>query len=230
VVAAKAAPETSVIALGPSAQISESITEAFERHGISIGQEDPIRDFFSGASPGPPIQVEWTPAVTGELEVLDSLILIIGGPHVEALFDERPPRTSRKSLKEQADVACKVAVENILAMGVLRFLTICDARQLSFGERIRLVRWVRDLTRRVSYESSINGPHQVAVSYALADTDNDVRRIADAAVKWHRGDTRLRSATARVPEQLSARPAGTSNGLRRCRRHGYRNTSGSVQS
>lgn len=192
----------SVVVVGRSPWISHSMAEAFDRHDIGVRYEQGIRDS----------------AVTGDFDDVDSAILMIDGPTIQSLFDGRPSCTSRRTLREQNNAASDLAVETILAMGVRRFLAVCDTRQLSFGKRICVVRWVRDLTRRIGYECSINGPHRVAASYALADTDHDVRCIADAAVDWHRGNTCVESAGAVADagtETARAAASGRVSGRRR---------------
>jgi hypothetical protein len=115
------------------------------------------------------------------------MIVILDQHAAEALFGGRHSCASRKRLRAWEDDACESAVETALTTGARRLLTVCDARRLSYGQRLRAVRCVHGVAQRVGYECSMNGLQRLVTSYALIGTGDDLRRVADAAVTWHEG-------------------------------------------
>jgi hypothetical protein len=95
---------------------------------------------------------------------------------------------ARRRLRVCGNAVCESALSAVFAGGARRVLLVCDVRGLSFGQRIRALRWVRDLADRIEYESSINGSDELVTSYALLDVDDDVHRIAGVIAGWQTGD------------------------------------------
>lgn len=109
-----------------------------------------------------------------------SAILIMDAGSTNTLFVERRSCATRRLRR-----ACENDwSETTLSRGARRVLVVCDARRLTFGQRMRGIRWARDLAHRIGYESSINGVSGLVASYAVVDTDDDVDRTAKAVAKW----------------------------------------------
>lgn len=142
----------------------------------------------------------------------NAVILILGADSTQSLFAGRTTCASQRRLKAYENHAHESAVASVHSRGAGRVLVICDARQLSFGKRIRAVRWIRDLAHRIGYENSINGNEEVMTSYAVVDTGHDVHRIADAVAKW---GGREESRNADRSEALGAAGDGHNRPLQR---------------
>ncbi|MUM28254.1 hypothetical protein [Mycolicibacterium sp. CBMA 295] len=82
-----------------------------------------------------------------------------------------------------------MATTTALTVGARRVLLICDARRLPSSRRAYAARWTRSLAHRIGYECVVNGLPGLSASYAVIDTDNDVRDVAEAVVTWHGGHT-----------------------------------------
>lgn len=128
---------------------------------------------------------------------IGSAIIILDSGSAESLFAERISCASRRRLRSRENDISRSAVSTVLGRAATRILLICDARRLSFGQRARAHRRLRDLAGRITYESTINGVDNIVTSYALCDTEDDVRRIADAVVLWHNGNRTSDVAPAR---------------------------------
>jgi hypothetical protein len=139
-----------------------------------------------------------------------TVMLILDADLTESLFAGRISCASRRRLRACANDTYESAVRTVHARGAGRVLLICDERQLSFGQQMRATRWIRNLAHRIEYENSINGSDEVVTSYAAVGTDHDVRRIADAVLKWD-GDDESRRAERGV---LCRSPAARSSAVR----------------
>lgn len=185
-----------VLIFGQPSDISEGIVTSFGRHGIAASQPrlpcDPKRvdslwrTVDSASRPLPGID-----------RSTDSLILILDSDSAELLFTRHRSCSSRRRLRTYENDACELTVTTALTVGARRLLVAIDARRLTFGQRVRAIGRVRGLVHRVGYECSINGHHRLATHYTVIDTDDDVRRTAEAVVTWHRGLLSRRRDTAR---------------------------------
>jgi hypothetical protein len=174
VVTASAEKMATALVFGTSPDISASIADAFARHDVAVRRAQVPRG-------SPRLRWRGDALIDSTDDAVDTVILVLDEHTIGSLFDGRPSGPSRRRLREYGDEVCDFAVDTALSWGARRFLTVCDARRLTFGRRVRAVRWVRDLARSIGYEGSINGPHPLATSYALIETDVDIDRIAGAA-------------------------------------------------
>lgn len=178
--AVREAGSSPVVIFGGPSEVSGSLVAAFRRDGVE-------------ASDG------------RDVHTVASMIVVLDQHGAESLFKERHSYASRKRLKAWEDDVCESAVATALSTGARRLLAVCDARQLSFGQRLRALSRIQGVAQRVGYECAINGLDGLATSYALIGTDNDLHRIVDAAVAWHQGviPSHVRDVR-RTPESAAA--------------------------
>ncbi|MEW2481929.1 hypothetical protein AB0876_20270 [Mycobacterium sp. NPDC049093] len=176
-----------VLVLGWLTDLSGSIAAALERGGITAkhahppGTHLPIRSRWLTAGP------EELSLSAAEIDSIDSVIAILEGPTMRIRFGGRHNWASRRQLRRYANEACASTTRAALTVGARRTLLICDARRLPPGRRAIALRWTRDLAYRIGYECVVNGLPGHAASYAVIDTDDDVRDVADAIVTWQQG-------------------------------------------
>lgn len=159
-----------VVNFGNNPAIGSLIVEALSPHAAGVDLANPPR-----GSPPTDSAIRGAPSV-------ETVILVIDRGTIGSLFTERPTCAARTRRRVQGGRICDLGVEHALFLGARRVVVVGDARGLTFGGRVRAVRWVRDLARGIAYEGSINGAHPLAASYALIDTAGDVGRIAEAAL------------------------------------------------
>lgn len=157
---------------GRGDELSTSIAAACRDHGIETSLSDAPYGGPSRASPDAPTR---------------SAAFIVAADDAESLFGETFSPSSRRRLRACANTICDSAVTAAGTQGVRRVLVVCDARPLSFGQRLRAERWTRDLAHRIGYESRINGLTEVSTSYAVVETQPEVTQLAEAVVGWHHG-------------------------------------------
>ncbi|MBP2454314.1 hypothetical protein [Mycolicibacterium lutetiense] len=176
-----------VLVLGWLTDLSGSIAAALGRSGVTAkhahppGAHVPIRSRWSSADSA---ELPLSPA---EIDSIDSVIAVLDGPTTRIRFGGRHNWASRRRLRGYANDACESTTRAALTVGARRTLLICDARRLPAGRRASAVRWTRDLAYRIGYECVVNGLPGHAASYAVIDTDDDVRDVADAVVTWQQG-------------------------------------------
>lgn len=177
-----------VMVLERSAGLAEPFVEALRRNGFLIHGRR-LRDVL-------PPRVQWHTSGRDSKSCNDSwfhstkinsVIIVLDAVWTESLFRERVSCVSRRLLRA-GDEICGSAVSSVLSQGAHRVLLTCDARGLTFGQRMRALRWVRDMAARIKYESAVNGIDGIVTSYALADSDDDVHRISAAVVPWLGGE------------------------------------------
>jgi hypothetical protein len=157
-----------VLIIGRPSDVSVTIATALRREGVTARHSRMSRS---------PVGVH----------AVDSMIVVLDQAVADTLFNDRHTWTTRKRLRAWENDSCELAVATALTLGARRLLTVCDARQLSFGQRVRAVRRVQRMAQRVAYECSINGMGRLTTTYAVVDTDDDLSRVADAAMTWHEG-------------------------------------------
>ncbi|ODQ88806.1 hypothetical protein BHQ18_18340 [Mycolicibacterium flavescens] len=160
---------------GQDDDLSEAIAAACRQHGIETSLGDAACGGPSRASPE-----------TGDTPTR-SAAFIVAADAAESLFGKPLSPSSRRRLRACENTICDEAVTAADTQGVRRVLVVCDARPLSFGQRLRVERWARDLAHRIGYESRINGLTEVTTSYAVVETQAEVAELAGAVVNWHRG-------------------------------------------
>jgi hypothetical protein len=193
----------SVVVFGQPTGLAEAIVAALRRNGFLLAHRRPLCE-------QPPRRSRWLtdsadPEWSGDspYRSIDSAI-ILGAASTESLFKERISCASRRRLKACENDICRSAVSTVLAHGATRVLLVGDTRRLSFGQRTRALRWLRDLAARIDYESAINGVDEVVTSCALVDTDDDVDRIAADVVTWHSGKDGSEPKTTTSPVVLGS--------------------------
>lgn len=159
---------------GRATDLADSITAAIRRDGIPLAREQPLRsDHMGSQTPG-----------AGASRAVDAAIVIIDALATDAFTGGS--WAARRQRRVCAHDTCAWAVTAALDRGADRVALICDARTLSFGERLRAIRWLRDVARRIAYECAINGRHGLVTAYGVVDTDLDGDRVADAVAAWLR--------------------------------------------
>jgi hypothetical protein len=114
-------------------------------------------------------------------KIRDSPVVIVLDAHdTDHLFGTRHSFESRRRLQACENDICESAVTTALTRDAYSVVIVCDVRQLSFGQRLRAIRLIRDCARRIRYECSVNGLDGLVTSYAVIDNDDDVGRIANA--------------------------------------------------
>lgn len=159
---------------GQPTDLADSIAVAIRREGIPLVREQPIRsDHMGSQGPG---AAAFRP-VNEAIVIVDALATaaFAGGSWA-----------ARRQLRVCANDTCEWAVAAALTRGAGGVALICDARTLSFGERVRAIRWLRDVAHRIAYECTINGRHGLVTAYGVVDTDLDCGRVADAVAAWLR--------------------------------------------
>ncbi|WP_156426737.1 hypothetical protein [Mycobacterium sp. IS-3022] len=178
--------------------VAEAIAAAYRSHGIAV---------CHGRPPcGRPTASRWTGTVAwpasaagSDDEPLEAAILILDADAVESLFGDGHSRPPRRRLRACESDCSQLGLAAVATRGARRVLVVCDVRRLSFGQRMRARRWVRNLAHRIAYESSINGFDELATALAEIGTDEEVAFAAAAAVDWHR---REQLSSAAQPERL----------------------------
>jgi hypothetical protein len=169
-----------VIILGRHTELVDAFVTAFERHGVMALHGDT--------------------AVEQADDAADSIILILDETRGDSLFSGHRLAISKRRTRLYQNAVCESAVAVALRTGPRRLLVVCDARHLSFGQRIRVISWIRQLLHRVGYECAINGLQNLVTRYALIDHAGEVACTAERAVGWHRGHPADGSAPqVRVP-------------------------------
>ena len=187
----------SVIVFGELTGLAEAIVAALQRDGFSLAHrcllcDQPLRHSrWLTDSQGPELSGD------SRCRSIDSAIIVLDALTTESLFNERISCGSRRRLRACENEICRSAVSTVLAEGATRVLLIGDTRRLSFGQRVRALRWLRDLPTRIDYECAMNGVDEVVTSYASIDTNDDVDRISAAVVTWHSGEVRGEARTAK---------------------------------
>ncbi|WP_166909020.1 hypothetical protein [Mycobacterium sp. DL440] len=206
-----------VLMLGWLTDLSESITAYLRRADILAKRAHPpcarmpFRTRWHTIDSAPPR------LSADEIDSIESVIVIFDGHSVQTRFGGRQSIARSRRLRACANEACALTTTTALTVGALRVLLICDARRLPSSRRPDAIRWTRDLAHRISYECLVNGLSGHSAAYAVIDTDEDVRDVAEAAVPWHAGHraerqrwplhpvvssadvTRARSAPRRTP-------------------------------
>lgn len=175
-----------IMVVGRASSLSEAIAAACQNRGIAV-----VRHRLDAAT---------TPNLPHDATSLDSAVAIVDADCVDSMFGEH--HAIRRRLRQCGDAICEAASMAAGELGARRVLVIGDARGLSFGRGARAERWLRDLAHRIGYEGSINGLTGLVTSYAVVETDRQVRAIAEAVADWHRGEipggtTRLGAAAMR---------------------------------
>ncbi|MCV7069025.1 hypothetical protein H7H51_30885 [Mycolicibacterium farcinogenes] len=173
----RVAANARVLVFGWLTDLSGAIGSALEGHGVTIRHAHP-------PCLGAPMTTE-VPAIDPGATEIESVITIFDGHFVQTGFDGRHNWASRRRLRACANETCELTTTAALAVGARRVLLIGDARRLPPRRRSSAVRWIRDLAHRIGYECSVNGLPDHVASYALIDTDDDVRGVADAVAAWH---------------------------------------------
>lgn len=161
-----------VMVVRRASSLSEAIAAACRDRGIAV-----VRQRLSAAT---------TPNLPHDVTALDSAVAIVDADCVDSMFGGH--HAARRRLRQCGDAICEAASTAALESGARRVLVIGDARGLSFGRGARAERWLRDLAHRIGYEGSINGLTGLVTSYAVVETDRQVRPIAEAVADWHRGE------------------------------------------
>lgn len=186
-----------VIVFGQPTGLAEVIVAALRRNGFPLADSRPLCDLPPRRSRR--LTDSEDPELSGDspYRSIDSALVVLDAVSTESLFKERISCASRRRLRAYEYDVCRSAVSTVLAEGATRILLIGDTRRLSFGQRVRALRWLRDLAARIDYESAINGVNEVVTSYALIDTNDDADRIAAAVVTWHSGEDGIAAKTAK---------------------------------
>lgn len=201
--------EAPVTIFGRLPGLAEAIGAACRSHGFVVRHGRPPCERASSS--------RWAGAVPGyasetdtDDQPLESAILILDAGAVESLFGEGHSRPTRRRLRACENDCCQLGLAAVATRGARQVLVICDVRRLSFGQRMRARRWVRNLAHRIGYESSINGLGELATALAEIGTDEDVPLVASAAVDWHRrGQPSSTARPDRLPISDADRHAST---------------------
>ncbi|WP_454788386.1 hypothetical protein [Mycolicibacterium lutetiense] len=176
-----------VLMLGWLTDLSGSITTSLRRADIQVKHAHP-------PCARAPIRTRWhttdsaTPPLSAdEIDSIESVITIFDGHSVRSRFGGRQTIAWRRRLRGWANEACGLATTIALTVGARRVLLICDARRLPSSQRPDAIRWTRNLAHRISYECLVNGLPGHSAAYAVIDTDDDVRDVAEVVVPWHAG-------------------------------------------
>ncbi|KUH88905.1 hypothetical protein AU186_08790 [Mycobacterium sp. GA-1999] len=189
--------------------VAEAIAAAYRSHAIVVRHgRPPCERPTASRWPG---TVAGSAAATGaDDEPLESAILILDADAVESLFGDGHSRPSRRRLRACESDCCQLGLAAVATRGARRVLVVCDVRRVSFGQRMRARRWVRNLAHRIDYESSINGFDELATALAEIGTDEEVGFVAAAAVDWHRrGQVGSAARPGRLPHSGADRHAST---------------------
>ncbi|WKG04480.1 hypothetical protein [Mycolicibacterium sp. HK-90] len=170
---------TRVLVFGWLTDLSGAIGSSLEGHGVTVQHAHP--PCLCGPMSGP------VPTAGPGGAEIESVITIFDGHSVQTLLGRRQDWASRRRLRACANEACELTTTAALTAGARRVLLIGDARRLPPRRRPSAERWTRNLAHRIGYECSVNGMPDHAASYAVVDTDGDVRGVADAVVAWHAG-------------------------------------------
>ncbi|MEV0668631.1 hypothetical protein [Mycobacterium sp. NPDC050441] len=182
--AGRGAAGPQVLMLGWLTDLSGSITTSLGRADVPVKHAHP-------PCARVPIRTRWhtTDSATPPLSAdeIESVITVFDGHSVRSRFGGRRTIAWRRRLRSCANEACELATTTALTVGARRVLLICDARRLPSSRRPDAIRWIRDLAHRISYECLVNGLPGHSAAYAVIDTDDDVRDVAEAVVPWHAG-------------------------------------------
>lgn len=176
-----------VLVLGWLTDLSGSIAAALERSGLTAKHAHPPGTHLPIRSPRRTDDSAELPLSPAEIDSIDSVIAILDGLAMRTRFGGRPNWASRRRIRKYANDVCASTTRAALTVGARRTLLICDARQLPADRRASAVRWTRDLAYRIGYECVVNGLPGHAASYAVIDTDDDVRDVSDAVATWQQG-------------------------------------------
>ncbi len=156
-----------VIILGRPSELLDAFVTAFERHGV--------------------VALHGDTAVEQADDAADSIVVILDESRGDSMFSGHRLSVSKRRTRLCQNTVSDSTVSVALRTGPRRLLVVCDARHLSFGQRIRAISWVRQLLHRVGYQCAINGLQDLSTRYALVDNADDVARTAELAVGWHHG-------------------------------------------
>lgn len=179
-VADRVAARARVLVFGWLTDLSGAIGSSLEGRGVTVQHAHPP------CLCAPTTRTVPAPEFGGA--EIESVITIFDGHSMQARFGGRQNWASRRRLRACANEACEVTTAAALTVGARRVLLIGDARWLPARRRPSATRWTRNLAHRIGYECSVNGLPGHAASYAMVDTDDEVRDLADAVVAWHVDD------------------------------------------
>lgn len=176
-----------VLVLGWLTDLSGAIAAALGRDDIAAKHTHPPYRRAPARTPWRTTDSAAPRLSAAEIDSIESVIAIFDGHSVQTRFAGRRNCASRRRLRACANEACDTTTTAALTVGARRVLLICDARRLPPGRRPYAARWTRNLAHRIGYECVVNGLPGHSASYAVIDTDDDVREVADAVVTWHAG-------------------------------------------
>ncbi|MGV0811456.1 hypothetical protein ABQF34_05800 [Mycolicibacterium boenickei] len=181
-------------AAGPQVLVLGWLTDLSGSIAMSLGRHDVATKHAHPPCAQAPNRTRWRTTDSAELQLsaaeidsIESVIAIFDGHSVQTRLAGRQNCASRRRLRAYTNDACTSVTTAALTVGARRVLLICDARRLSPSRRPYAARWTRHLTHRIGYEGLVNGLPKHSASYAVIDTNDDVRGVADAVVLWHRG-------------------------------------------
>ncbi len=166
-VSMRASDHPPVIILGRQAELIDAFVTAFDEDGV--------------------VALHGDTAVEQADDAADSIVLILDETRADSMFSGHRLAVSKRRARLHQNDICDSTIAVALRTGPRRLLVVCDARHLSFGQRVRVVSWIRQLLHRVGYECAINGLQNLVTRYALIDHADEVPRTAARAVEWHRG-------------------------------------------
>ncbi|MEZ0339932.1 hypothetical protein ACAG25_08110 [Mycobacterium sp. pV006] len=184
----------SVLVLGRSAEVLESLAEALRRDGVAVVHTDS--------------RSQATTLADANSDSMETIVVVVDRPLLGALLRDGPTGASRRQLRTWGNETADWAITTAISAGVRRLVLVCDARGLTFGQRMRAISWLRRLAHRIGYECRINGADGFATAEAVIDTNADVDATAEAVVAWHRDEgTSSNPFSARPPARPPAAPA-----------------------
>src|SRR5690606_27660001 len=135
--------------------------------------------------------------IVGGRDGADAIVVVLHPALVAYLFGTPAggrlhPRALLRSVR-RAGVPNRVhdsVTDTETAPGARRLLIVCDTARADRPERIRAIRWVREVAHRIGYECSINGVHNLTTSYLVLVAELGPGEVTRAVVDWYRRRTR----------------------------------------
>lgn len=171
-----------VLLFGQPGGLAEPIAAALRRGGKPVAHEHPTCSAPSGPRRSAHHEAPGI-STAGPPRPIESAIVIVDVLATESLFALGDRRSRRRRKACENDI-CGVAVATVVSRAAGSVVLVCDARTLSFGRRVRALRWLRHAAHRIAYQSAVNGVDGLVTAYGAVGTDRDVDRVAAGIVTW----------------------------------------------